>query len=67
MDGHFSGVIKPFEAIGWCQVQGRVDGSCQSHIISTRQKCILLSHITVVQTSFSSLSSDKNSCFALCI
>lgn len=44
MDGHFSGVIKPFEAIGWCQVQGRVDGSCQSHIISTCQKFFAFSY-----------------------
>lgn len=58
MDGHFSGLIKLFEAIGWCQVQGRVDGRCQSHIIFTRQKYILLSHITVVQTKFCSLLSD---------
>lgn len=44
MDGHFSGLIKPFEAIGWCQVQGRVDGSCHTSSLLVRSAfCFLVS------------------------
>ncbi len=45
MDGHFSGVIKPFEAIGWCQVQDELMAAVShtSSLLVRSAFCFLIS------------------------